>query len=231
MTYCPQEWRTGDPMLGNIPSGVYLIINEVNGKQYVGLAKDVVARWRVHLKHARNNAPSHISRAIRKHGPENFSFRVLQFAPVQELPQLERQYIESLGSLWPHGYNMTTGGEATHGFRFSARSKELIRESTKRAWLEGRLDNRAWDTATQQRKSQSLLKSWDSNPDRRVRLSEWNTRRREQRLAAVREFCAAHFDLNSTLSYSRAVLLMGPAEQFSRRTLRDFCEDHNRCKR
>lgn len=93
---------------------VYLITNKVNGKVYVGkTTKTVEERWRWHVHYARQGYDLLLSRAIRKHGPENFFIEELCRVELEdELNSLERFHIARLSSyLTDNGYNSTAGGD------------------------------------------------------------------------------------------------------------------------
>lgn len=93
---------------------IYLVVNEENGKIYVGkTVKPLSERWSHHCFLARNDKDFYFYRAIRKYGPENFSIRQIDTAESDaEASLLERAYI---GVLRSHdascGYNSTLGGE------------------------------------------------------------------------------------------------------------------------
>ena len=52
--------------------GIYSIINKVNGKQYIGSAKDLYLRLNEHLSNKKSNRS--LQAAISKYGLENFNF-------------------------------------------------------------------------------------------------------------------------------------------------------------
>jgi len=92
---------------------IYVITNAVNGKRYVGqtTAQSPLARWKDHLKLARNGTKSALYAAIRKHGSEHFSFEVVcGLQDKLSLDAAEDSWIQSLGTLTPRGYNLRSGG-------------------------------------------------------------------------------------------------------------------------
>jgi hypothetical protein len=135
---------------------IYYIKNTVNGKGYVGQhCGDKDQRWRSHLRDSlklSRNEP--LYKAMRKYGPENFSYEVLEEIPV-EMGQRELDLREIF---WIHekntyiknklGYNQTLGGGG--GVRHFCRSKGESRPRYK--WgqydLEGNLI-KSWSTPKQ----------------------------------------------------------------------------------
>ncbi|MBR1646234.1 MAG: GIY-YIG nuclease family protein [Selenomonadaceae bacterium] len=87
---------------------VYVIINMVNGKMYVGqTTKTLKERFEKH-----RYAESLIGSAIRRHGKENFRCHVLKkCASRAEMNSEERRCIAMLNTKAPNGYNLADGGE------------------------------------------------------------------------------------------------------------------------
>lgn len=106
----------------------YKITNAVNGKAYVGItSRPVAARWRQHLQAAMGGTRTALYRAMRKHGPENFSVEAIGCArDWQDLCALERHLIAEHGTFvaWGGGYNQTLGGEGSLGYRMSEAFKK-----------------------------------------------------------------------------------------------------------
>ena len=90
---------------------IYKITNIINDKGYVGRTEnDPKKRWREHLAAARNNPLMVISKAIRKHGVENFRFEILEQCSVEDQYIRESQLIEEHDT-YHNGYNSSLGGE------------------------------------------------------------------------------------------------------------------------
>lgn len=94
-------------------SGIYVITNAVNGKQYIGRSVDIRARWHMHKSDLRKGKRAYfpLYRAMAKYGFDAFIFEVIIFAPPCDLPNLELQFIRERNTFSPNGYNV--GG--THG--------------------------------------------------------------------------------------------------------------------
>jgi group I intron endonuclease len=114
---------------------VYLVINEINGKSYIGqTVRGLQQRWRDHLSTALRRT-SHFAAAIRKYGESAFSIGVVGRATTKEkLDEIERNQIAALESNNPYfGYNLTLGGSGSAGYK---KSPEAIEKTA--AWHRGR---------------------------------------------------------------------------------------------
>jgi len=86
-------------------SGVYCIINTINGKLYVGSAKDLYLRLAEHISNRKSNIA--LQNAILKYGLKNFNFAVLEYfvydatcANNKALTDLETSYIKNVNTIW-----------------------------------------------------------------------------------------------------------------------------------
>jgi len=90
-------------------SGIYVILNLVNGKVYVGSSKYVNGRLADHkILLARGiHGNAHLQSAWNKHGSAMFSFEVLRECPEDELLEQEQFHMDILDSMNPAlGYNL-----------------------------------------------------------------------------------------------------------------------------
>lgn len=92
---------------------VYLAVNRVNHKAYVGQTRFTLAgRMGVHVHKSRTRKASYFQRAIAKHGVNAFDFAILECCEsIPELQIRERYWISKLGCMYPTGYNVSSGGE------------------------------------------------------------------------------------------------------------------------
>lgn len=92
-------------------SGIYCIYNK-DFKTYIGQSGDIGARWYQHL--IKLNGLQHHNPKLQADwlvlGPNAFVFKVIQFAEIDELDQLEKHYIERLAHLG-NVYNATPDGQ------------------------------------------------------------------------------------------------------------------------
>lgn len=79
-------------------SGVYAIVNTVNGKRYVGSAIDLHRRWREHQRRLVNGTHHNmaLARAWAKYGKAALVFRPLLLCGPQELLEYEQRAIDIL---------------------------------------------------------------------------------------------------------------------------------------
>lgn len=93
--------------MGNI----YLIKNTINNKIYVGQTmRPVEERFKEHLRKS-DSIDTHLYRAMRKYGKENFYYEVIEDnLPYSTLLIQEQYWIEHYDS-YNNGYNETVGGE------------------------------------------------------------------------------------------------------------------------
>lgn len=111
---------------------VYKLTHKVSNKGYIGIAKNPRKRWRRHISAARSGVKTAIGAAIRKYGSDGFRFEIIvEAVNFREAAAIERGLIASHRTLSPHGYNLSTGGEATLGRELSAESRAKMSASAK----------------------------------------------------------------------------------------------------
>ena len=109
---------------------LYVITNKVNNTRYIGQTIQALSkRW---ISHKKSKSQTFISRAIQKHGPENFEIRVLSRCnSVEELNHREQYYIKLFNTMAPNGYNLTTGGDRPQ-FSLETRNKISVANKGKK---------------------------------------------------------------------------------------------------
>jgi group I intron endonuclease len=85
-------------------SGIYEIVNTINGKRYVGSAKNFAKRWAAHRSKLRigGHHCGHLQRAWSRYGEAAFSFVVLERCAVALLIEREQAAIDSLRPDYNH---------------------------------------------------------------------------------------------------------------------------------
>jgi group I intron endonuclease len=105
---------------------IYIWTCHVNGMQYVGLTIQDENRYLPkHILAALNGSEKLFHKAVREHGPENFTFEIVYTAfDKEELDRAEDYFIVDYGTLVPDGYNRRRGG---HNGPLSEETKLAIR--------------------------------------------------------------------------------------------------------
>lgn len=103
---------------------VYIATNKANGKQYVGITKDLKRRWHQHAS-ANGSAPAFHS-AIKKHGKDGFVFsHICDAFDFEAACDIERMLIQQHNTKSPNGYNLTDGGEGVVGRPMTEEDKQI----------------------------------------------------------------------------------------------------------
>jgi group I intron endonuclease len=222
---------------------IYKIVNRVNGKLYVGQTIDPCGRWRQHRSCRTTNMA--ITRAMIKHGVENFVFEIIDFATNQkEVDALEMAWIERLNSLVTgHGYNLQAGGNSspkTNDFKekISAANSRRVWTKESRAKRAEANSNRIVSQATRQKMSasQSAAKGRRSNPFTRQELDAILLDERSHREVALSFDCATRtvrkikqegFRTRTAQENRQrmAVNMTGVSRKFSKQELADIRSD------
>lgn len=105
----PEQWND----IGKI-SGIYKIINKVNGKYYVGSSVDIPSRRNQHLRMLDKNRHTnvHLQNAWNKYGKELFHFVVVELLLESELLTREQFYLDECKSNPDSNYNLTYSSTA-----------------------------------------------------------------------------------------------------------------------
>ena len=138
---------------------IYIITNKLNNKQYVGVTdRSLEDRWQWHLY-----STTAIGRAIKKYGKENFTIEAIsQCDTMDNAYLLEPQFIVEHNTLYPNGYNISTGGKGSQvGKRkpTPAHVKQKISESVKK--------NHYWRNLSEEEK-EKCRESWRENNQSRI---------------------------------------------------------------
>lgn len=113
---------------------VYVHINKLNNKKYVGITKqDVKRRWQSGYGYFTQNKTNYFWNAIKKYGWQGFKHIILEDnLTYEEANNKERYYISLYNSNNPkYGYNLTLGGEGFLGQKRSDETKLKISNSVK----------------------------------------------------------------------------------------------------
>lgn len=78
-------------------SGIYEILNKLNGKRYIGSTKELNVREKTHFRNLKENKHpnKHLQFAVNKYGIKNFEFSVLEYCSEEYLLVLEQWYLDN----------------------------------------------------------------------------------------------------------------------------------------
>ena len=94
--------------LSQYDTGIYKIVNKINGKVYVGQSVNMRNRYARHLNSLRKNKHynQYLQRSFNKYKEESFYAEVLEFCKPEKLNHKERYWIKRLKSEYKdYGYN------------------------------------------------------------------------------------------------------------------------------
>lgn len=119
--------------------GIYMIMNNKNGKKYIGQSQDIEKRWKEHKERLENNKHynTHLQNSWNKYGKNAFSFIIIERCHKNALNNRERYWINYHNTYNnPQHYNLTPGGDigirgAHKGHKHSKETKKKISESLK----------------------------------------------------------------------------------------------------
>jgi group I intron endonuclease len=132
---------------------IYKVVNNINGKVYIGFDSNWPSRKKSHYQNYKSNKLNFILyKSMRKYGWENFTFELIYQSKNREhtLNIMEPFFIEQYSS-FKNGYNMTRGGEGTFGKTQSEKTKKeqskLISERNKKSnWYNNGVENKFCST-------------------------------------------------------------------------------------
>jgi group I intron endonuclease len=123
-------------------SGIYVIRNKINGKEYVGKSKELTKRNSAELSALRNNifnisknkkiSNHHLQKSFNKYGEENFEFKTIKnnicpgLLGVYEIFEIAKRGLPNHDL----GYNYTQGGDGCYGHTQSEESNKKRSEAT-----------------------------------------------------------------------------------------------------
>lgn len=113
---------------------LYKHTNTINGKAYIGFTSGTMEdRWQQHIRlSTKNNVRCIFSMALKKHGVDCWTHEIVEthddlasakLAEKRLIHQHRTHYIDG------NGYNMTYGGDGTHGLKWNEKSKRRLRSS------------------------------------------------------------------------------------------------------
>jgi group I intron endonuclease len=94
-------------------SYIYLVKNQQNKIVYIGqqIGTKSIEKYK--------GSGLLLNRAYKKYGENYFKREVIEYCNIDELNDKEKLYIKQYNTKFPHGYNLTEGGEGLKGFHFT----------------------------------------------------------------------------------------------------------------
>lgn len=137
---------------------VYRLTCKTSGKAYIGATRKPVAnRFLAHRISSRHRVGcAALGAAIRKYGEDAWLLETLYIASSEaEMYAVEKGLIAAYGTLAPHGYNLSTGGDGWHsGIRNksnrprSQEHRDHLREAQLKHWSSPAVRERMRQSAT-----------------------------------------------------------------------------------
>lgn len=116
----------------------------------------------------RDGRHSYLYNALRKFGPDQFEFTVLEECSEEQLDAREKHYIDLYNTLYPNGYNLTPGGDGGDVYKNRSEAenrKTREKMSASHKGLKHTPEERAKMSAAQKDKPRPYMKgrSWNRN--------------------------------------------------------------------
>jgi len=95
---------------------IYVIFRKSDYKMYVGQSKNISARMATHKSDSQSK--SMIDRSIQKHGWDAHRIMIVDVADNRkDAGNKESFWIQIIGTQYPNGFNLTTGGDGIDGYK------------------------------------------------------------------------------------------------------------------
>ena len=126
---------------------IYKIINNINGKLYIGKTINLKQRWYKHCYLARKGEiKKHLYAAMRKYGIDNFSIETIEECDDDLADEHEKYWIRYYNTTdKDNGYNCTFGGEGGNTWELNTHKEKtsalLSINAKKQIWTEERKAN------------------------------------------------------------------------------------------
>lgn len=84
------------PLKAKPHTGIYAIVNKVNGRMYIGSAMRFNKRWKEHMRglESGKHHSRFLSRCWAKHGADNFEFKILLYCSAENLLMYEQAFLD-----------------------------------------------------------------------------------------------------------------------------------------
>src|SRR5258708_4672651 len=225
-------------------SGIYRIVNTINGLFYLGSAVDLRRRWRLHYNELQRNDHhnSKLQRAWNKYGPDAFTFEVLEFVLSPFLLAREQYWLDKLKPGGKKGYNINLIANSRLGGKASPETLERLRigQNGKHGKGISRIERDGYSASPETRekmknshlgKTQSeeaRLKTIEAIKNRPPASAETRQRMSIARLGHPQSAEAAAINKASKIGQMKTLIVTSPdgVEQ-TIHGVKSFCREHN----
>lgn len=161
---------------------IYLIANNENKKQYVGITKfSLEERFSQHIKRG-----FILTEAIQKYGHQKFSIKLIEEVESAERAyELEQYYIKQYDTKVPNGYNLTDGGDGIFGWEASEEYRQECSERVKQLHKEKKVGMYGKNHSEETKKKMSVSAKGNKNCLGRKLSEESKQKIREKHLRKV----------------------------------------------
>lgn len=159
-------------------SGIYRIVNTVNGKFYVGSAGNISERWKSHQRRLNKGTSDnrHLQAAWKQHGQDAFVLEIVGSIPKRKLIAVEQFYLDKYVGL-EQCYNIAKSATAPMlGLTLTEEQRAKIGNAHRGKIVsqETREKQRKYRLGTKQPREQILAKSGENGP--RSKLTDENVK-------------------------------------------------------
>jgi len=150
-------------------SGIYKILNKVNGKFYIGSAKNFNKRWWVHrsLLRANKHHCEHLQAAWNKYWEQSFEFVILECCEIKDLTEREQHWLNKTRCFKRNfGYNACAVAGNTIGYKHTEEFK---------AWQAERVTGNKHSLETRAKMSASHKNRPKVSEETKARISKGKT--------------------------------------------------------
>lgn len=149
--------------------GIYVIINKINNKKYVGKAKNIYKRIKQHillLNKKSKDENRFLINSWHKYGFYNFEFKILEKLPLIESLLSERE-------LYWINYYTTTNSDFGYNLRLDSSTFMITHEKTKKLMSQSQKERYSKFTEEQLKDlGNKSKKFWEENPDKKLEMIE-----------------------------------------------------------
>jgi group I intron endonuclease len=144
-----------------IKSGIYKIINKIDGKYYVGSSQNITNRWYRHKSNLKKNKHwnKYLQNAYNKYGSDNFEYVIVEYVIVSDLLKVEQIYLDECKNNPNTNYMISYDSTAPMRGKKCYWSKWIKGHTP---WNKGKKGNPAWNkghTLTEEQKQHLRLKA------------------------------------------------------------------------